>query len=106
MDYFYLFLVAGSILVYLILQFDKQQRRRVNNILKQTRDVEPLLMMQCLNGKINKLNNALITGNAETLTAEQLRKLTTDYNYGRINMQTYNDELSELLRGVNRGELF
>jgi len=91
--------------VFLILQFDKQQRRKVKKILNQTSDVQPLLMMQCLGQKLNKIHTVLTTNgyNRNDVKQEieaQLQQLTNDYNCGRISIQTYNNKLSELLERV------
>ena len=101
MDNFYSLLIIGSLVVLLILQFDIQQRRKVKKVLKQTNDVQPLLMIQSMNQKIDKINRALATTlNGDKIEA-QLRKSTEDYNAGRIDMQLYNRHLNEL---VNRAE--
>jgi hypothetical protein len=66
MDYFYLFLIAGLGLVFVILQFDKQQRRRVDSLLKNANDVQPLLMQRYMDQRLNKIN-AELTANASYL---------------------------------------
>jgi hypothetical protein len=100
MDAFYFFVILGSAAVFLILHFDKQQRRKVNKILHQTNDVEPLLLMQSLGQKLDRLNNALNKPTAPVNVGQQLHKVTADYKSGRINITTYNKKLSELLRTV------
>jgi hypothetical protein len=98
MDNFYSLLIIGSLVVLLILQFDIQQRRKVKKVLKQTNDVQPLLMIQSMNQKIDKINRALATTlNSDKIEA-QLRKSMEDYNAGRIDMQLYNRHLNELLK--------
>ncbi|AYL96393.1 hypothetical protein [Mucilaginibacter celer] len=105
MSYFYIFLIGGSVLVFLILQFDKQQRKRVNTLLKSTNDVQPLLMMQSMGQKLNEINtvlaantyNAAMPANIKQEIEVQLRQVTYDYNNGRITMQAYNNRLSDLL---------
>ncbi|WP_183560931.1 hypothetical protein [Mucilaginibacter sp. SP1R1] len=98
MDHFYWFLIAGLVLVYLILQFDKQQRHKANTLKKQTNDVQPLLLMQSLGRKLNRLNEALTMAKTGGHIEDQLKKITADYNCGRIDMQTYNNRLNELLQ--------
>jgi hypothetical protein len=100
MDAFYFFAILGSAAVFLILHFDKQQRRKVNKILHQTSDVEPLLLMQSLGQKLDRLNNALNKTAAPVNIEQQLHKFTSDYKSGRISITTYNKHLSELLRTV------
>lgn len=100
MGAFYFFVILGSAAVFLILHFDKQQRRKVNKILHQTNDVEPLLLMQSLGQKLDRLNNALNKPTAPVNVEQQLHKVTAEYKSGRINITTYNKKLSELLRTV------
>ena len=100
MSFFYFFLIIGSVAVYLILRFDKQQRRKQRALLKQTNDVQPLLLMQSLGQKLNRLNEVLVQNSAKSEIGDQLKKLTADYNCGRINMQAYNNQLNELLQRV------
>lgn len=98
MDNFYLLLIIGSVVVYLILQFDMQQRRKVKKVLIQTNDVQPLLMIQSMNQKVEKINNALrnyVPGNKIEV---QLHRSTADYHTGRISMEVYNSHLNELLK--------
>ncbi|SDE90139.1 hypothetical protein SAMN05216464_110241 [Mucilaginibacter pineti] len=98
MDNFYSLLIIGSLIVLLILQFDIQQRRKVKKVLKQTNDVQPLLMIQSMNQKIDKINRALATSINSSKIETQLRKSTEDYNAGRIDMQLYNKHLNELVK--------
>ncbi|MBB6130537.1 hypothetical protein [Mucilaginibacter lappiensis] len=100
MSFFYFFLIIGSVVVYLILRFDKQQRRKQKMLLKQTNDVQPLLLMQSLGQKLQRLNEALVQNTAKSEINAQLKKITTDYNCGLINMQVYNSQLNELLKRV------
>lgn len=100
MSLFYFFLIIGSVAVYLILRFDKQQRRKQRALLKQTNDVQPLLLMQSLGQKLNRLNEALVQNSTKSEIGDQLKKLSTDYNCGRISIQVYNNQLNELLYRV------
>ncbi|PWK79994.1 hypothetical protein LX99_00455 [Mucilaginibacter oryzae] len=105
MSYFYIFLTGGSVLVFLILQFDKQQRKRVNTLLKSTNNVQPLLMMRSLGEKLDRINTVL-TANAYQVAMPDstkqeielmLKQTTSDYHKGHISMQVYHNKLSELL---------
>src|SRR5438067_7802372 len=100
MDAFYFFTILGLAAVFLILYFDKQQQRKVNQILRQTSDVEPLLLMQSLGQKLERLNSVFSKTTAPSNVEQQFRKLTSDYKSGRISIDTYNKHLSELLRMV------
>lgn len=102
MDSFYFFAILGSAVVILILFFDGQQRKRVKKTLKQTNDVEPLLMMQNMDRKIEKLNRILNTLDAKL--ERQFHKSAADYKAGRIDMDTYNKHLNELLRRAEATE--
>jgi hypothetical protein len=95
MDSFYFFVIIGSVVVFLILQFDKQQRSKVRKTLRQTNDVEPLLMMQSLGQKLDRMNKAL--GNADANIEQQFHKSTADYKAGRISIDIFNKHLNELL---------
>ena len=105
MDYFYLFLIAGLGVVFVILQFDKQQRRRVDLLLKNASDVQPLLMQRCMDQRLNKIN-AKLTANAyyrnggndvKQKVEANLQQITVDYNTGKISLSVYNNRLGELV---------
>lgn len=97
--------MGGSALVFLILQFDKQQRKRVSTLIKSTNDVQPLLMMQSMGQKLSEINTVLTANTYNTVIPAhvkqeielQLRQITYDYNNGHISMQVYNNKLSDLL---------
>ncbi|MGN8072768.1 hypothetical protein [Mucilaginibacter sp. SG564] len=98
MSFFYFFLIVGSLVVYLILKFDKQQRHKQKMLLKKISDVEPLLLMESLKQKVNRLNEVITRHSAKSEMGDQLKKITADYNRGQISMQAYNNELNELLK--------
>jgi uncharacterized membrane protein YhiD involved in acid resistance len=102
MDSFYFFAILGSVAVFLILHFDKQQRRKVKQTLVQTNDVEPLLMMQNMGQKLDKLHQIMSTVDAKI--EQQFHKSTADYKAGRIDMSTYNKHLNELLHRAEIGQ--
>ena len=96
MDSFYFFVIIGSVAVFLILHFDKQQRNKMKKTLSKTRDVEPLLMMQSMGQKLDRLNKVL--SNADANIEQQFHKSTADYKAGRISIDIFNKHLNELLR--------
>ncbi|WPU97261.1 hypothetical protein SNE26_14635 [Mucilaginibacter sp. cycad4] len=108
MDYFYLFMIGGLGLVFVILQFDKQQRSRVNLLLKNANDVQPLLMKRCVDQKFNKINAGLTTdtyhthmrNDAKQKIEASLQQIASDYNTGKISLPVYNDKLGELLENL------
>lgn len=97
MDYFYFFLIIGSVAVYLILKFDKLQRRKEDALLIQTKNVQPLFLVRSTEQKLSRLNEVLNNGAAGNQIGDQLKSLTADYNCGHISMQTYSNELNALL---------
>ncbi|UOE51419.1 hypothetical protein MTO98_10055 [Mucilaginibacter sp. SMC90] len=105
MDYFYLFLIAGAGVIFVILQFDKQQRRRVNSLLKNANDVQPLLMQRCMDQKLSKLsaelniyeNHARTDDGVKQKLEASLKQITVEYNTGKITLPVYNNKLGELL---------
>jgi len=108
MDYFYLFMIAGLGLVFVILQFDKQQRSRVNLLLKNANDVQPLLMKRCMDQKISKINAGLsadtchmnIRNDAKQKIGTNLQQIADEYHAGKISLPVYNDKLGELLENL------
>lgn len=101
MEYFYLFLVAGVGLVFVILQFDKQQRRRVDVLLKNASDVQPLLMQRSMDQKLSRINTELSVNTSHAHGGKELeaslKQITVDYNTGKISLPVYNNKLGELL---------
>ncbi|WP_413668897.1 hypothetical protein ACEN9X_02460 [Mucilaginibacter sp. Mucisp86] len=101
MDYFYLFLIAGLGLVFVILQFDKQQRRRVDLLLKNANDVQPLLMQRSMDQKLSRINTELSVNAFHANTGKELeaslKQITVDYNAGKISLSVYNNKLGELV---------
>jgi len=55
---FFYFLIAGSAIVYLILRFDKQNRKKLNNVLLQAKDVQPLLLKKSAEYKLQAIKVA------------------------------------------------
>ena len=55
---FFYFLVAGSAIVYLILKFDKQNRKKLNKVLTQAQDVQPMYMKKAAEYKLQTLKIA------------------------------------------------
>jgi len=112
------FLIGGSAFIFLILQLDKQQRRRVNKILKDTKTVHPLFLLRATELKLRTLNTILYgnmpTGlnsvpsgrvnmdeGARQMIASQLSNLVSEYNMGKIPLKVYNNQLRQLLKMVD-----
>ncbi|TWR27473.1 hypothetical protein FPZ43_13435 [Mucilaginibacter pallidiroseus] len=99
---FLAFAVIGSVLVYLILLFDKRQRRKLKAVLSKTGDVKPLFMVRAANEKLHTIKQ--ICDNdasaARTLVARQLDELVADYDKGNISLNDYCNKLNRLLAMV------
>jgi hypothetical protein len=116
MENFFYFLVAGSAIVFMILQFDLQQRRKIKKVLNDTKNVQPLFLLRSAEQKLSSLNsilynkmavNAVFTteypdiNDAERqLISQQLGTLISDYNSGKITLQNYHTGLNGLLNNA------
>jgi hypothetical protein len=99
---FILFTVIGSLIVYLILLFDKKQRAKLKTILSKTDGVQPLFMKRAANQKLNNIKQICENDAAATrrLASKQLDELVAEYNAGRITLPDYCSRLSVLLAMV------
>jgi hypothetical protein len=99
---FILFTVIGSLIVYLILVFDKKQRAKLNTILSKTNDVQPLFMKRAANQKVNTIKQICEddAAAARHLASKQLDELVAEFNAGKITLPDYCNRLSVLLAMV------
>lgn len=95
----------------------------MNTVLRETRNVPPLLMLKSTEKKINMLKSVLryddvpqnmaaaasMTGiyqsqnEANRLSkVQELKVLSSRYNSGQISIEVYNSKLDELLEGLQR----
>ena len=111
------FLAFSVVTMGLILQFDKKQSIRLNKILRETRDVQPLFLMRSTEEKLRNLNVSLygnmITGSdvqgSRVYINESIRQLATarlsetvnSYHAGEIQLKEYNTRLNEITAMVN-----
>jgi hypothetical protein len=110
MNYFYLFLGAGIVIVCLIIIYDIQNRKRVNDILRANKNVPPLFMLRSAELKVSAIRAALNIpdyGDAETERAKdnlikQLDKLVTGYKNREMPLTAYYAKLGALLISVNK----
>lgn len=110
MNYFYLFLGAGIVIVCLIIIYDIQNRKRVNDILRANKNVPPLFMLRSAELKVSAIRSALNIpdyGDAETERAKdslikQLDKLVTSYKNREMPLTAYYAKLGALLISVNK----
>jgi hypothetical protein len=112
MENFFYFLVIGGTIVFLILWFDKQQRRKVKKVLKETKNVQPLFLLKSTEEKLSMLNAILyghpsrevhvanpinLTESARQMLSAQLGSCIQDYNGGKITLKAYHNALKGLL---------
>lgn len=96
---FVFFLIAGSIIVYFILKYDKQQRSKMNKILAQTRDVQPLFMAKSVSTKLRAIKPEL-NNESRRAIAKQLDELVEAYDKGQVSLPDYCNRLNRLLTMV------
>ena len=110
MNYFYLFLGAGIVIVCLIIIYDIQNRKKVNDILRANKNVPPLFMLRSAELKVSAIRAALNIpdyGDTETEKAKdnlikQLDKLVTGYKNREMPLTAYYAKLGALLISVNK----
>lgn len=111
------FLAFSVVTMGLILQFDKKQSIRLNKILKETRDVQPLFLMRSAEEKLRNLNinlygNMMAGSNMQgsrvyinegirQLAATRLTETVNSYHSGEIQLKEYNTRLNEITDMVN-----
>ena len=110
MNYFYLFLGAGTFIVLLIIIYDIQNRKKVNEIFRANKNVPPLFMLRSAELKIAAIRSALNIpdyGDAETEQSKenlmkQLDKLIAGYKNREMPLTAYYAKLGSLLISVNK----
>ena len=110
MNYFYLFLVAGIIIVLLIIIYDIQNKKKVNDILRANKNVPPLFMLRSAELKVGAIKAALNipdygdiqTEQAKSELKQRLDKLVTDYKNRELPLTAYYAKLGALLISVNK----
>jgi len=110
MNYFYLFLGAGSFIVLMIIMYDIRNRKKVNDILRHNKNVPPLFMLRSAELKIAAIRSALNIpdyGDNETEQAKeglikQLDKLVAGYKNREMPLTAYYAKLGSLLISVNK----
>ncbi|RYU91159.1 hypothetical protein EWM62_04255 [Mucilaginibacter terrigena] len=95
---FFYFLLAGSVIVYLILKFDKRNRQKLNKVLLQAQDVQPMYMKKSIEHKLNALKAANLDAKAtRSIVEKELDELVADYDKGQISLPDYCNKLNRLL---------
>jgi hypothetical protein len=110
MNYFYLFLGAGIVIVLLIILYDIQNKKKVNAILRANKNVPPLFMLRSAEIKVSAIRS--VVNNSDYIDAEieetkyeisqQLDKLMNGYKNREIPLTTYYAKLGALLISVNK----
>ena len=111
------FLAFSVVTMGLILQFDKKQSIRLNKILKETRDVQPLFLMRSAEEKLRNLNVSLygnmlagsdaqggrvyINESIRQIASTRLTETVNSYHAGEIQLKEYNTRLNEITAMVN-----
>jgi len=114
------FLTFSVVTMGLILQFDKKQNIRLNRILKETRDVQPLFLMRSAEEKLRNLNVSLygsipigsdvytngvyLNEGVRHLASSRLTETVNSYQAGEIQLKEYNTRLSEITAMVNEAK--
>jgi len=115
MDVFFYFLVIGLVIVVMILQFDKQQRRRVSKLNREVSGVQPLFLLKSAEQKLASIKTMLygdLTSNglsgrlnmneaARQYIASQLDEVVNSYKSGQINLNDYQQKLNGLQKMVH-----
>ena len=109
MNFFYLFLIIGTLIVLLIIQYDKQNKKKVDAILRANKNVPPLFMLRSAELKVSAIKSALNAIDSydpqkaeekKAITGE-LEKLVKAYKNREIALAAYYARLGALLISVN-----
>lgn len=108
MNIFYSFLVVGVVLIFAIIQYDNQSKKKVNAILRANKNVPPLFMLRSADLKVKAIKAALhthgelgISREAKKEIACQLEQLMESYTNRQIALTVYYAKLGALLISVN-----
>ncbi|MFD0792892.1 hypothetical protein ACFQZX_04645 [Mucilaginibacter litoreus] len=97
--FFFYFLIVGSVIVYFILLFDKKNRQKINKVLTQAKDVQPLFMIKAAQYKMMAVKDSFARDKISSPSVElELDKLTADYDKGLISLPDYCQQLNSLLK--------
>jgi hypothetical protein len=109
MNFFYLFLVAGVVIIFIIVKYDKQNKKKVDDILRANKNVPPLFMLRSAELKVNAIRSALNTQDLfdsektelQKVLSKQLDQLIASYTNRQIALSAYYAKLGALLISVN-----
>ncbi|RCH54145.1 hypothetical protein DJ568_14800 [Mucilaginibacter hurinus] len=114
-NFIILFAIAGFA-VFMILRFDKSQKKRVSKVLFHTEKVEPLFMKQAAEQKMFTLRSALREFETVVTTAHvspggeesyqkiqsKLQEIIGSYSTGEMPLSAYCSKLDSLINTVQR----
>ncbi|GAA4906540.1 hypothetical protein [Mucilaginibacter defluvii] len=98
---------GGVVILLLILIFEIRQRKKFGNVLKQSRDVDPLFMKQATASKLTKVQQTLtaIRGANAALyqkVSQKLDETMRDYNSGKMPLPEYAHKLDLILNYIKK----
>jgi hypothetical protein len=102
-----LFLIAGAIVMYLIYKYEKQNNKKVEDIIRANKNVPPLFMLRSAEIKVNAIKSALKNppiSASDDKTAEliaELESIMNSYKNREIALSAYYSRLGALLIRVN-----
>ena len=108
MNYFYLFLGAGTAIVLLIIFYDIKNKKKVDEILRANKNIPPLFMLRSAELKVNAIRLALSTpGYIDSVETQnnliaQLDQIMSSYRNREMPLATYYAKLGSLLITVNK----
>lgn len=98
---------GGVVILLLILIFEIRQLKKFGNVLKQSRDVDPLFMKQATASKLTKVQQTLTTiqgANAALYqkVSQKLDETMRDYNSGKMPLPEYAHKLDLILNYIKK----
>lgn len=85
-------------MVYLILKFDKKNRKKINKVLLQAKDVEPMYTRKAAERKVQILKMDARNSKVDRSVVEkELDELVKQYDKGNITLPDYCRKLNRLL---------
>ena len=109
MIFFYLFLLAGTIVAFVIVAYSKFNKKKATIILRDNKNEPPLFILHSAELKVRAIKAAISNGgllfaveedNAKRTIALQLEHLTASYRSRQIGLSTYHAKLGALLINV------
>jgi len=118
---FFSVLFGGFAFIVWMLESDKKEARKVNTVIKESKNASSMFMLKSTEQKVTKLKAALNNGtsknknkkismtnlngidkNIKQVKIQELLVLSSKYNSGQISLEDYNSKLDELLVQINR----